>query len=83
MKKSHKPENRDSSNNLTYTTVEYNADDTVKKVIDPRGAETIYTYGHKDDSGSLEYRALLTNIHYTSPDTTNIPVMTPTGGRPK
>ena len=74
LKKSHKPENRDSSNNLTYTTVEYNPDDTVKKVIDPRGAETVYTYGNEDDANSSEYRALLTKIRYTSPDTTNIPV---------
>jgi YD repeat-containing protein len=76
LKKSHKPEQFDSSNVATYTVFTYNADDTVATTTDPRGAVTTYKYGHIDE-GTVdsfnEYRNVLTKIEYTSPNTTGIP----------
>jgi hypothetical protein len=70
---SHKPEQRDSSDNLKYTQYSYNPDDSIKTVTDGREAVTTYTYGYQDDTSSTEKRGLLTKIAYSSPDTTNIP----------
>jgi YD repeat-containing protein len=70
---SHKPEQRDSSDNLKYTQYSYNPDDSIKTVTDGRGAVTTYTYGYQDDTSSSEKRGLLTKIAYSSPETTNIP----------
>lgn len=61
---SHRPEQRDSSNNLKYTTYSYNADDSISTVTDGRGAVTNYTYNS---------RALVTNIGWTVPSGSNIP----------
>ncbi|NOT49243.1 MAG: RHS repeat protein, partial [Acidobacteria bacterium] len=41
---SHKPEQRDTANNLKYTTYSYNADDRIQSMTDGRGAVTNYTY---------------------------------------
>lgn len=41
---SHKPEQRDNSNNLKYTTYNYRADDSILNVTDGRGAATHYAY---------------------------------------
>jgi YD repeat-containing protein len=60
----HKPEWFDSSNNLTYTTTTYNADDTVATVTDPRGAVMTYTY--ENASGTLK-RPLVSTLGYTVP----------------
>ncbi len=50
---SHKPEQRNSSNTLKYTTYTYNLDDTVATQTDGRGVVTSYTYNS---------RQLVTNI---------------------
>jgi hypothetical protein len=50
---SHKPEQRDSSNNLKYTTYNYNTDDSISNVTDGRGVVTNYTYNS---------RGLVTNV---------------------
>jgi YD repeat-containing protein len=47
------------------TTWYYNADDSVQQVVDPRGATTNFTYN--------DARGLLTNVTYSSPNTTQIP----------
>ena len=60
-------------NSSTNTAWTYNQDDTVASLTDPRGAAVTYEYGHVDDSGSSEYRALLSKIIYTSPNSTTIP----------
>ncbi|MGH9949444.1 MAG: hypothetical protein ACRD6X_19905, partial [Pyrinomonadaceae bacterium] len=44
---SHKPEQRDSSNNLKYTTYNYNTDDSISSMTDARGAVTNYTYNSR------------------------------------
>lgn len=41
MASSHRPEQRDNSNNLKYTTYNYNADDSISSVTDGRGAVTV------------------------------------------
>ena len=64
LKTSHKPEQRDTSDNLKYTTYNYNADDTVADVTDGRGVVTAYTYNS---------RRLPTNIAWTVPSGSNIP----------
>jgi YD repeat-containing protein len=40
----HRPEQRDSSNNLKYTTYAYNADDSISSITDARNAVTHYSY---------------------------------------
>ena len=55
---SHKPEQRDTSDNLKYTTYSYNLDDSISSITDGRGAVTSYTYNS---------RALVTNIGWTVP----------------
>ncbi|MET0753299.1 MAG: VCBS repeat-containing protein, partial [Pyrinomonadaceae bacterium] len=61
----HRPEQRNSSDAATYTTYTYNEDDTVATITDPRGARTTYEYGHADNAGNSENRALLTKISYS------------------
>jgi YD repeat-containing protein len=68
----HRPEERDSNDTATYTTYTYHADDTTATITDPRNAVTAYYYGNVDDASSSEYRALLTKIAFTSPNS-NIP----------
>jgi hypothetical protein len=51
----------------TYTTYSYNGDDSISSVTDARGAVTSYVYGHVDDSGSSEYRGMLTKVQYSVP----------------
>ncbi|MGI8641405.1 MAG: FG-GAP-like repeat-containing protein, partial [Pyrinomonadaceae bacterium] len=48
------------------TTWSYNADDSIQMIIDPRGAITNFTYN--------DTRGLLTNISYSSPNPTAVPV---------
>jgi YD repeat-containing protein len=45
----------------------HNPDNSVAAITDPRGVVTTYKYGHADDSGSGEYRAMPTKIQYTVP----------------
>lgn len=60
---SHRPEQRDPSNNLKYTTYNYNPDDSIQSVTDGRGAVT-----------NLEYnsRGLLTEKSWTVPQGSGI-----------
>jgi hypothetical protein len=60
---SHRPEQRDSSDNLKYTTYSYNLDDSVANVTDGRGAVTNYAYNS---------RGLVENISWTVPGTSGI-----------
>jgi len=69
---SHKPEQRDSSDNLKYTTYTYNSDDSIHTVTDGRGVVTTYTYGYTDDSSSSEKNGHLTKIAYTVPSGSGI-----------
>ncbi|MGB7208366.1 MAG: VCBS repeat-containing protein [Pyrinomonadaceae bacterium] len=65
LKTQHRPE-QDTG---TATTYNYNTDDSISSVVDARGAATNYVYG--------DPRGLPTQINYTSPNPTQIPV-TPT-----
>jgi YD repeat-containing protein len=56
----------------TETIWNYNADDTVSQIADPRGAITNFTYGTTGDA-----RPLLTEVSYSVPQGSGIPV-TPT-----
>lgn len=47
LKTSHRPEQRDSSNNPTSTTYNYNTDDSISSVVDARGATTNYAYNNR------------------------------------
>lgn len=60
---SHRPEQRDDSNNLKYTTYTYNPDDSIQSVTDGRGAVT-----------NLEYnsRGLLIGKSWTVPGSSGI-----------
>jgi YD repeat-containing protein len=61
----HKPEWYGTSpTDPKYTTTEYNPDDTVWRVTDPRGARTTYTY---ETNGTLQ-RPLVTGIAYETPN---------------
>lgn len=71
MASSHRPEQRDSSNNLKYTTYNYNADDSISSVTDGRGAVTNYTY---ENSGGTPLRPLLTGMSWSVPQGSGIPV---------
>lgn len=71
MATSHRPEQRDSSNNLKYTTYNYNADDSISSVTDGRGAVTNYTY---ENSGGTPLRPLLTGMSWSVPQGSGIPV---------
>jgi YD repeat-containing protein len=55
----HAPEQRDQSDNPTYTTYSYNSDDTINSVTDARGASATYIYNN--------YRHLVNEIHYSAP----------------
>lgn len=44
---SHKPEQRDNSNNLKFTTYSYNLDDSIQSMTDGRGVVTNYTYNSR------------------------------------
>ncbi|HET6977827.1 MAG TPA: DUF4214 domain-containing protein [Pyrinomonadaceae bacterium] len=61
LKTEHKPEQSASAN----TVWDYNADDTIQKITDGRGAATNYTYNQ---------RHLLTGVSYSSPSGSQIPV---------
>lgn len=61
---SHKPEQRDSSNNLKYTTYSYNADNSIQSMTDGRGVVTNYTYN--STTGRLS------QISWTVPQGSNI-----------
>jgi len=64
----HVPEQQDSNGNPTYTTWEYNNDDTLHRVTDARGVTATYGYNHN--------RHLVTGITYAVPQGSNIPVTT-------
>ena len=55
----HVPEQRDQSNNPTYTSWTYRPDDTIESVTDGRGASATYVYNN--------YRHLVNEIHYSAP----------------
>ena len=61
LKTQHNPI-EDSNTNTTWI---YNADDTIQQIIDPRGANTTFTYN--------DPRGLLTKIEYSVPTNSNIP----------
>ncbi|HMO82528.1 MAG TPA: hypothetical protein PKD24_17270, partial [Pyrinomonadaceae bacterium] len=67
LKTSHRPEQRDSSNDPTFTTYNYNADDSISSVVDARGAATHYEYNS---------RGLAEEISWTVPGESNIEVPT-------
>jgi YD repeat-containing protein len=69
LKTSHKPEQQNADSTPAFTTYNYNTDDSISSVMDARGATTNYVYG--------DPRGLPTQINYTSPNPTQIPV-TPT-----
>ena len=58
LQSKHLPEQRDESNNPTYTTWTYKPDDTIESVRDGRGAITTYVYN---------YRHLVKETHHTAP----------------
>jgi YD repeat-containing protein len=64
MATSHKPEQRDNSDNLKYTTHAYNPDDSILSVTDGRGAVTNFEYNS---------RGLLTEKSWTVPGGSGIP----------
>ncbi len=63
----HRPEQIDTSNAPTYTTYNYNPDDSIESVVDARGAETSYVYNS---------RGLVDTISYAVPTASTIPVPT-------
>lgn len=65
LKSRHSPTQADSNNQPLATSYEYNADDTVKKVTDARGATTTYGYNN---------RRLLNSVSYGAPAGSNISV---------
>ncbi|MFN0141094.1 MAG: RHS repeat domain-containing protein, partial [Pyrinomonadaceae bacterium] len=69
LKTSHQPEQRDSNNDPTYTTYNYNADDSIASVTDGRGAVTNDTYNS---------RGLLEQVSYAVPSGSTIPMISPT-----
>ena len=70
---SHRPEQRDGSNNPAYTTYTYNADDSIATATDARGAVTHYTY---ENAGGTPKRPLLTGISWSVPQGSGIAVPT-------
>ncbi|MGB7201465.1 MAG: VCBS repeat-containing protein [Pyrinomonadaceae bacterium] len=66
---SHRPEQRDASNNLKYTTYSYNADDSISDVTDGRGIETEYTYNSRGLVTSVGWNVGSTG--YTDPADTS------------
>lgn len=65
LKSRHNPMQADSNNQPLATSYEYNADDTVRKVTDARGATTTYDYNH---------RRLLNSVAYGAPSGSNISI---------
>jgi YD repeat-containing protein len=63
LQSKHLPEQRDQSNNPTYTTYDYNTDDTINWVQDGRGVKATYGYNNG--------RHLLSSITY--PDSQSLP----------
>jgi YD repeat-containing protein len=61
---SHRPEQRDASDNLKYAVYTYNQDDTVATMTDARGVVTTYTY----NSGRQ-----IAQIAYVAPSNSSIP----------
>src|SRR5690606_5860729 len=70
---SHRPEQRDGSDNPAYTTYTYNADDSIATVTDARGAVTHYTY---ENDGTNPERPLVTGISWSVPQGSGISVPT-------
>ncbi|MGQ0541957.1 MAG: RHS repeat domain-containing protein, partial [Blastocatellia bacterium] len=64
LKTSHRPEQRDGSNNPLSTTYNYNTDDSISSVVDARGAVTSYTY---ENNSGTPLRPLVTGIAWTVP----------------
>ncbi|PYS99128.1 MAG: hypothetical protein DMF63_13750, partial [Acidobacteria bacterium] len=62
------------SGSTAYTQYSYNTDDTIATETDARGAIKSFQYGHADNSGSIEYRNVLTNIAYSVPTGSGIEV---------
>ena len=52
---SHKPEQRDDEDTLTYTSYTYNPDDSISTVMDARGGTTTYTYNSRGLVTHLEW----------------------------
>ncbi|MGQ0542977.1 MAG: hypothetical protein ACT4O9_14165 [Blastocatellia bacterium] len=65
LKTSHRPEQRDTSNNLKYTTYNYNPDDSISNETDARGAVTNRIYNS---------RGLIEQQSYAVPQGSTIPV---------
>ena len=59
LQSKHLPEQRDQSNNPTYTTYDYNADSTINWVQDGRGVRATYGYNNN--------RHLVNTITYSAP----------------
>jgi YD repeat-containing protein len=63
---SHRPEQRDSSNNPAYTTYTYNADDSIATVTDARGAVTTYAYNSRGLLEEVDFEPPATQPTYTT-----------------
>jgi hypothetical protein len=66
LKTGHRPEQLNANGTPASTTYNYNLNDSISAITDARGATTNYVY---NDS-----RGLLTNINYSVPANSNIPV---------
>lgn len=70
LKTKHSPEQQqDTTNNpasTAHTTWDYNADDTIQKITDPRGAVSNFTYNGRHSITNITY-TLLPNVPTTGP----------------
>jgi len=66
VKTRHLPQQQNANGTAAFTTYNYNADDSVSSMMDARGAITNYVYN--------DARGLLTNVNYTVPSGSNIPL---------
>lgn len=62
LHQSHKPEQRDNSNNLKYTTYGYNPDGSVLNTTDGRGVITNYTYNSRGLKTNISWNVGSTGI---------------------
>jgi len=69
LKTSHAPEQQVDANNAASTdhmTWDYNADDTIQKITDPRGAVATFSYNNRHAVTNIAY-TLLPNVPTTGP----------------